>query len=100
MYTYKYTYTMTESLKIETIFFLILLAIIIYSVAKSVNNNDNEPYSQGALQQLMAKGAQDEYLTGDTRKYWDYDPEYYCPFGDKLGWYRNIPIVVDYPITS
>jgi hypothetical protein len=48
-----------------------------------------EPYGQGALVQLTAKGPQDTYLTGDADKYlwWNYPG--WVP-GDPYPWYYYV----------
>jgi hypothetical protein len=56
---------------------LILLILYLYKM-------DKEHYSQGALIQLMAKGPQDMYMTGDAWKhmyYPVYDPYYGSVYG-------------------
>lgn len=55
--------------------FLIIAIIIAFIVFLLLYKKNIEGYgspSGAALLQLVAKGPQDSYLTGDTNKYWDY----------------------------
>lgn len=61
------------------LFIIFLFAIAIYS--------RKEPFNLGAINQLMAKGPQDTYLTGDA---WKYIPWWYYTYPYAYGpW--NIP---------
>lgn len=60
------------------IIFAIIILVILYLY---INKDYNEAYSQAALTQLVAKGPQDTYLTGDA---WKYIP----PYG-YYGYYGN-----------
>jgi hypothetical protein len=96
-----------QSFKTETIVLIIIVIIIIFFVARGARKKQ-EKYSMGALNQLMAKGAQDEYLTVGTTKYWAnpywnnywYNKAWYYPFGYNFKWYRNSPVVVDRPLIA
>ena len=54
---------------VNTLVVIIIVALILY-----LFNIEKEHYGEGALIQLMAKGPQDTYLTGDA---WKYIPPYY-----------------------
>jgi hypothetical protein len=58
-----------------TIGFIILLTLF---VILSLVADKKESYNLGALNQLMAKGPQDTYLSGDAWKY--INPYYYMPY--------------------
>ena len=61
-----------------------LVVIFIVALILYLYNLEKEHYGEGALIQLMAKGPQDTYLTGDALKYMYYpivyDPYYGYPY--------------------
>ena len=57
---------------------LIIMSILIVIYINITNSNHKENYSQATLLQLVTKGPQDTYLTGDAHKY---IPPYYYYYG-------------------
>ena len=76
------------------IIYITAIIIVIYFI---IYISNKEQYSQGALQQLMAKGAQDYYLTGNRKIKNNEDimyyPHTYYPMGCDLKWHRNLPSI-------
>ena len=64
-------------MKNNFIIVVVVLTIFLIIISES-SNTKKEHYSMGAINQLMAKGPQDTYLTGDAWKYIPY-------------WYYNYP---------
>ena len=63
---------------------LILIGILLILLVLYLYSSYAEPYGEGAYIQLMAKDAQDTYLTGDAWKhmyYPYYDPYYGYVYG-------------------
>lgn len=66
----------------ELIFVFLLILVVVMTISYK-----KEPFNMGAINQLMAKGPQDTYLTGDA---WKYIPWWYYNYPYSYGpW--NIP---------
>ena len=68
---------------------LVVYIVIIVALGMYLFQEDRVEAQNGALLQLVAKGPQDTYLTGDAWKYapwWYYGP-YYYPYRRRGFWY-------------
>lgn len=67
---------------------LILVGIIVFWDYNTQTHDRKEKYSQAAITQLIAKGPQDTYLSGDA---WKYIPPYGYPGYISYGGYGYYP---------